>query len=358
MDDKILTLLRIARVELNPKAKQAVCSNLTCAEEFFSLSIDDLKNYQFTDKEIQNYNFYKTADLSNDLEKVENLSIKLISFWDDDYPKRLTQIYDPPVVLHVMGQLPSDDNIFIGVVGCRNCNMYGKTACEMVTGGLARHGIVIVSGGAYGIDSVAHKITLDNNGKTVVVMGSGINVPYPASNVGLFTEIIKNGGAVISEAPLDAQPLAFRFPMRNRIISGLSDGVLVCQAPIASGSLITANSALEQGRGVYAIPGNITEKKSSGCLKLIKEGALMVESADDILLELNLPLQPDTETLDLLLNEKEIALYELISYEPVTLDYLVEKTGFEMSSVTTTLMMMEINGYVKSVPVNSYIRCK
>ena len=358
MNDDLLTLLRIVRIELNPKAKQAICSNLSSAEEFFSLNSDELAEFQFNSKEIQAYEFYKTADLSSDIKKCEELNVHLLSFWDDEYPKRLAQIFDPPIVLYVRGTIPADDNIFIGVVGSRNCNLYGKTACEMVTGGLARHGLVIVSGGAYGIDSVAHRTALDCGGKTVAVLGSGIDVPYPSSNAGLYNEIIGAGGAIISEAPLGSQPLPFRFPMRNRIISGLSDGVLVCQAPIHSGSLITANCALEQGRGVYAIPGNITEKKSSGCLKLIKDGALMVESAEDILLELNLPLTPEENSLNLLLNEKEIALYELLEFDPVSMDTLVEKSGMDLKTVTSTLMMMEINGYVKSVPINSYIKAK
>ena len=358
MNDNLLTLLRIARIEINPKAKQAICSNLGSAEEFFSLNHNDLVDFQFNSKEIGAFDFYKSADLSGDIKLCEDLGINLISFWDDDYPKRLTQIYDPPVVLHVKGTIPSDDNIFIGVVGSRNCNMYGKTACELVTGDLARHGLVIVSGGAYGIDSVAHRITLAQGGRTVVVLGSGIDIPYPATNAPLFAEIISNGGAVISEAPLGSQPQPFRFPIRNRLISGLCDGVLVCQAPIHSGSLITANCALEQGRGVYAIPGNITEKKSSGCLKLIKDGALMVQNADDILLELNLPLTPEENNLNLLLNEKEIAIYELLEFDPISIDTLAEKSGMDIKTLTSTLMMMEINGYVKSVPVNSYIKTK
>ncbi|MBQ7256273.1 MAG: DNA-processing protein DprA [Abditibacteriota bacterium] len=358
MKDNLLTLLRIARIELNPKAKQAICSNLGSAEEFFSLNKNDLIAFQFNTKETQAFDFYKNADLSSDMAKCEELGINLISFWDDNYPKRLTQIYDPPVILYVRGTIPSDDDIFIGVVGSRNCTLYGKTACELVTRGLVRHGLVIVSGGAYGIDSVAHRTTLDCGGKTVAVLGSGIDVPYPASNATLYDEIISKGGAIISEAPLGSQPQPFRFPVRNRLISGLSDGVLVCQAPIHSGSLITANCALEQGRGVYAIPGNITEKKSSGCLKLIKDGALMVEDAEDILLELNLPLTPEENTLNLLLSEKEMTLYELLEFDPISVDTLVEKSGMDMKDITSTLMMMEINGYVKSVPVNSYIKVK
>ena len=358
MNDNLLTLLRIARIELNPKAKQAICSNLGSAEEFFSLNKDDLIAFQFNTKEVQAFEFYKNADLSGDIAKCEELGVNLISFWDDDYPKRLTQIYDPPITIYVRGTIPPDDDIFIGVVGSRNCNLYGKTACELVTRGLARHGLVIVSGGAYGIDSVAHRTTLDCGGKTVAVLGSGIDVPYPATNASLYDEIISKGGAIISEAPFGSQPQPFRFPVRNRIISGLSDGVLVCQAPVHSGSLITANCALEQGRGVYAIPGNITEKKSSGCLKLIKDGALMVEDAEDILMELNLPLTPEESTLNLLLSEKEMTLYELLEFDPVSIDTLVEKSGMDMKDITSTLMMMEINGYVRSVPVNSYIKVK
>lgn len=358
MNERIVTLLRIAKIELNSKAKQAICSNLSKAEEFFLLTDEELKDFQFSPSEIKSFNFYKDADLSSDYKKLETEDIKIICFWDENYPKRLKEIFDPPIVLFVKGNLPSDDNIFVGVVGSRNCSMYGKTACELITGDLAKYGIVIVSGGAYGIDSVAHRITLANHGTTVVVLGNGIDIPYPATNNNLYKEIVASGGAIISEAPLGAQPLPYRFPLRNRIISGLSEGILVCQAPVASGSLITANCALEQGRGVYAIPGNITDKKSSGCLKLIKEGALMVENAEDILMELNLPIGYEDNSLNLLTDEKEIELYELLSFDPVDVDFLVEKSGYDLQTVTSTLMMMEINGFVKSIPVNSYIRTK
>lgn len=359
MNSNILTLLRIARIEINPKAKQAVSSNLACAEEFFSLSEEKLKKLSFSQKETEMYNFYKNADISADMEKAEKLGIKIISFWDENYPKRLKDIFDPPLVLHIYGELPDDDNIFIGVVGSRNCSQYGKTACELVTGELARKGIVTVSGGAYGIDSVAHRITLSNNGKTVAVMGNGLDVPYPASNASLYKEIAENGGAVISETPFGTPPTPFRFPVRNRIISGLSDGVLVCQAPVASGSLITANCALEQGKEVFAIPGNITEKKSSGCLKLLKEGAVLVESAEDIFQEFGLTdFDSRQDSLLIFNDEKESILYDLLSFDPVHLDYLAEKSGMDIKTLTSTLMMMEINGIVKSVPVNSYIRAK
>ena len=355
----MLTLLRIARVELNPKAKQAVCSHLADAEEFFSLSDEKLTDLQFTPGEIKNYHFYKDADLSGDAEKAEKLGVRLVSFWDEGYPKRLAEIYDPPIVLHVLGELPHDDNFFMGVVGSRNCSQYGKTACEIITGPLAQWGTVIVSGGAYGIDSAAHRTALANRGKTIAVMGNGIDVPYPATNASLFREIIESGGAVISEAPMGVPPSPFRFPVRNRIISGLSDGVLVCQAPVASGSLITANCALEQGKEVFAVPGNITEKKSSGCLKLLKEGAILAERAEDILREFGLDEEKAKEdTLDLLTDEKETVLYDLLSFEPTELDVLTEKSGFDAKTVTSVLMMMEINGFVKSVPVNCYIRAK
>lgn len=357
MNNKLYTLLRIARIELNPKAKQAISSALQNAEEFFSLSDEELISFHFTPTEISNYHFYKDADLSKDEETVEKLGIKLISFWDQGYPKRLAEIFDPPIVLHVLGEIPSDDNIFMGVVGSRNCNQYGKTACELITGDLARHGVVIVSGGAYGIDSVAHRITLVSNGKTIAVLGNGLDVPYPAPNAPLFKEIVESGGAVISEAPLGSKPSPYRFPVRNRIISGLSDGVLVCQAPVASGSLITANCALEQGKEVFAIPGNITEKKSSGCLKLLKEGAVLVDSAEDIFSEFGLTEEIQQPQL-VFLDENEQKLYDLLSFEPVHIDYLIEKSGLDIKTVTTTLIMMEINGCVKSVPLNSYIRTK
>jgi DNA processing protein len=211
--------------------------------------------------------------------------VRILTLEDDSYPALLKEISDPPIILYVIGELPTPDKACLGVVGARRMTPYGQMVTEKICQGLAGAGVVIVSGMARGIDTIAHRSALDAGGATVGVLGSGLRVIYPPENRGIYNQISKSG-ALISEFPLTAQPLPYHFPRRNRIISGLCHGVLVTEAASKSGSLITADFALEQDRSVYAIPGRIVDQTSCGTNRLLQEGATPVNCMEDILVDL------------------------------------------------------------------------
>lgn len=230
-------------------------------------------------------------NLDFEMERLDKEGIKLITIQDKDYPILLKEIYAPPALLYVRGKIPPGNNIGLGIVGSRQLSFYGQQTTPPLTAKLAQAGITIISGLAKGIDTLAHQATLEVGGQTIAVLGCGIDDKsvYPYSNRQLAERIAKNGGAVISEFPIGTQPLPQHFPQRNRIISGLSKGILVIEATKRSGALITAQNALEQNRDVFAIPGSVFSKNSFGPNNLIKMGAKLVNQVDDILQEFNLP---------------------------------------------------------------------
>lgn len=230
-----------------------------------------------------------TIDPDQEMDKLVNEKIHLITIRDENYPKLLKEIHDPPAVIYVRGSLEPQDQFGLGVVGTRKLSDYGHQITPLITTDLTRAGFTIISGLAKGIDTLAHNAALKAKGRTIAVLGSGVNRTsiYPAENQHLAEEITQNG-AVISEFPFGTKPLAQHFPMRNRIIAGMSLGVLVVEAPVRSGALITARNALEQNREVFAIPGHILSVNSAGPHKLIQMGAKLVHTASDIIEELNL----------------------------------------------------------------------
>lgn len=211
--------------------------------------------------------------------------MKVIEIGSKAYPKQLLNIYQPPDKLYVMGDEKILDNFGLGIVGTRNASPYGKEITKALSYGLAKKDIVIISGMATGIDSEAHRGAIMAKGKTIAVLGSGFDNIYPKENVELFWQIIKSGGAIVTEYKKDVKPIPQNFPKRNRIISGLSMGIVVTEAPIRSGSLITADMALDEGKEVFAVPGNVLSKNSSGTNELIKQGAKLTENIFDILEE-------------------------------------------------------------------------
>ncbi len=228
-------------------------------------------------------NIHKIQKNYNSLNKKD---IYLVTIDDTDYPKRLKDIYDSPYGLYVKGNLPKEDKLTISVVGARNCTDYGKEVALRLSKELASCGVQIISGLAHGIDGYAHQGALNAGGKTYAILGCGIDICYPKENFSLYMDIMEQGG-IISEYGLGKPPMAYQFPMRNRIISGLSDGILVIEAREKSGSLITVDSGLEQGKNIYAVPGSIYNKLSEGCNNLIKQGAKIITSSQDILEDFN-----------------------------------------------------------------------
>ena len=279
----------------------------------------------------------------------------LLTWSDVDYPALLREIPDPPLVLYISGDRALLSSPQIAIVGSRNPTPMGRENAQAFARSLASAGLVVTSGMALGVDGAAHRGALDAGGKTIAVAGTGLDRVYPARHRDLAHEIVKQG-ALVSEFPLGTPPLPENFPVRNRIISGLSLGTLVVEAALKSGSLITARMANEQGREVFAIPGSIHAPQARGCHALIRQGAKLVETAQDIIEELG-PLagvvqqraqQSASPTMEM--DATTAALLEHVGHDPVTIDALIERSGLTADVVSSMLLLMELNGLVMSCP--------
>ena len=288
--------------------------------------------------------------------------VDLIRVKDKEYPASLKEIYDPPAQLYVKGSLPDDSVPKVAVVGSRITSHYGLRTAKAIAADLATAGVVVVSGMALGIDTAAHEGALSVGGKTIAVLGSGFSNLYPRENKKLAEQIIKNG-ALITEYPAEMEPKALNFPRRNRIISGISCAVLVVEARKKSGALITADFALEQGRDVFAVPGNVDSPKSGGTNWLLKEGAKVAMCAEDILQEMNIQAAPQKTILkqgnennnrDLSAEEKK--LLALFDSEPLHVDVLLESSRMPLSKAISVLSLLEIKGRLKQLPGKNFVR--
>jgi DNA processing protein len=291
--------------------------------------------------------------------RLETSSARLVTYLSCDYPKSLFEIPDPPPFLYIKGELRSHE-LSIAIVGSRRATSYGLMTTGKLAEELASHGVCIVSGMARGVDTAAHKGALQAGGRTVGVLGCGVDKIYPPENRSLFVEM-SDKGCLVSEFPLGTLPLAENFPRRNRIISGLSSGVLVVEAAEKSGSLITAQYALEHGRDVYAVPGNISFATSRGCNRLIKQGAKLVDCVEDILEELpggspafsDAPLfQRPSRTFAL--TPKEAAIFELLARSPLHIDDIISQTELTAGEVSSMLLHLELKGAVTPLPGTHY----
>jgi DNA processing protein len=293
--------------------------------------------------------------VEKELNLLKGLGGTILTFKEDAYPKRLRDIYDPPALLYVRGELKKEDELAVAIVGSRKTSLYGRWITEKVSQELARYGVTIVSGMARGIDSVAHKGAISGGGRTIAVLGCGVDVVYPSENRNLFHQII-NQGAILSEFPMGSPPEGGHFPRRNRIISGLSIGVAVVQASAESGSLITAGYALEQGREVFAVPGNVGAEGSRGTNRLIKEGAKLVETSEDILEDILPQWTRERETIQKVeppkrdLNEEEMALYQLLGETPVHIDVIIRESRLDPGRVSSLLLDLELKGLISQWP--------
>ncbi len=300
-----------------------------------------------------------SGPLENEIEKelslIKEIGGRIVTLGDDSYPRRLRDIYDPPALLYVRGELKKEDELAVSIVGSRRTSPYGRWITERMGQELAQNGVTVVSGMARGIDSVAHLGAIAGGGRTVAVLGCGVDVVYPPENRNLMAKIIDHG-AVISEFSMSSPPEGGHFPKRNRIISGLSRGVVVVQANEKSGSLITAGYALEQGREVFAVPGNVGAEGSRGTNRLIREGAKMVESSADILEEI-LPQWSREEKgiekdegpgKDLTGEEK--TLYELLGETPMHIDAIIRDSRLDPGKVSSHLLNLELKGVICQWP--------
>lgn len=303
--------------------------------------------------------FNDWSRVETQLSKAEMLGYEFLPYGGPLYPRTLINIYNPPPFLFMKGDLLPGDEISIAIVGSRVPDRYGRLVTEALAGELASLGVTIVSGMARGIDSIAQQEALKRGGRTIGVLGCGLDVVYPPENVKLHAAIPQSG-ALLSEFLIGTPPVAGHFPRRNRIISGLSLGVVVVQASDKSGSLITASFALDQNKEVFAVPGNVDRKLSRGPNRIIKKGAKLVETVDDILIEIealrNLGGGPvrDQDEITAGLSKEEKAVYSVLGTEPLHIDEVIRVTGLDTSSVLSLLLSLELEGLVAQLPGKFY----
>ena len=294
--------------------------------------------------------------LEDDYRLIQKHNVKLIKYTDPSYPDSLKNISDPPFLIYLRGELKKEDEKAVALVGTRRATAYGKIAAKKLARELARAGLTIVSGMARGIDTCAHEGALEEGGRTIAVLGCGVDIVYPPENNSLMKEII-NHGAVISEFSLGTKPFARNFPRRNRIISGLSRGVVVVEAPLKSGALITADFALEQGKEVFAVPGIITSPYSKGTNRLLKEGAKVVEDAADVLEEIGVSFSDiKISSFDNQLSFEEKIVLDELTAKPSHIDELIKKTGLPVGKIADILIKLQLKGMVKELPGKFFIK--
>ncbi len=299
------------------------------------------------------------TDPQLELEKLERMRIRVITLKDKDYPVRLRDINHAPPVLYVAGSLKKEEDSFaLGVVGTRKVSAYGRQVTEQFAKELADGRVTVISGLAQGVDTIAHTAALDAGGRTIAVLGSGLDIIYPADNLNLARRIVESQrGALITEFPLGVKPDGRNFPARNRIISALSCGVLITEAPKQSGALITAGFALEQGRDVFAVPNSIYSPGGAGVNKLIQDGAHLVTNVQDILMVLNLFMVPQQIEIQTVLpdNDEERTLLALLSHEPRHIDDIIRESDLSTQTVTSTLTMLQFKGVIRQLGGMQYV---
>ena len=361
---------------IGPRKATQLLERFGSAESVFHATRSELESLRLkaeTVDSILRREFHEKA--VEELEKVKDLGGDVLILDDGSYPYLLREIADPPITLYVKGDWQACfDAPCIAVIGSRKCSTYGENASEMLSRDLAENGVCIVSGLARGIDTAAHRGALRGKGRTIAVLGTGIDQVYPKENARIVNEILENGGAIVSQFPLGTPPLKENFPYRNRIISGLSLGVLVTEATERSGSLITARLAMEQNREVLAVPGNITSRTSIGTNYLIKSGAKLVQQWQDVITELpqeisarilppkldeketqKLPKQSELAPANM--SENELKIWQVLSPdEPVQIDDLLDATNLSFGDLSAALLGLEMRDLVRVLPGKTYAR--
>jgi DNA processing protein len=305
-----------------------------------------------------------TIDLGAELKRIDDYGCQILVQDDPLYPELLRQIYDPPIVLYVKGTITARDKNAVAMVGSRRTTPYGLETARRIAYQLAYLGVTIVSGGARGIDTAAHQGALRGQGRTLVVLGNGINIVFPPENVDLF-ERVAGQGAVVTQFPFNRRADKQSFPIRNRIVAGMTLGTVVVEANLASGALITANMAIDNGRQVFAVPGRIDSPQSKGCHELIKKGAKLCEGPEDILTEFeylfpkgNRPASPcDTGTLPALeLSPQETAVFDAVGHEERSVDDIIHASGLSASMVAVALLNLEMKRLLRQLPGRLFTR--
>lgn len=366
----MLSWLRFANLQLTARAANALLDRFGTPDAVFAASpaeiddVDELSGSQASRLLDPSY-----LPTEKQLAYLERAQVQVVPRDDPQFPRSLREIPDPPPVLFVRGTLDERDKFSVALVGSRRSTPYGRSVTVQLARELSHAGLTVVSGGALGIDAAAHQATFDAGGRTLVVLGCGLDINYPKDNYPLFERIIAEGqGVLLTEFPLGASPEPWRFPLRNRIISGLSMGIVVVEAGQQSGALLTATAAAEQGRDVMAVPGNVDREASRGTNGLIRDGAILVENAQDVLRALGVLVletpQPASrkETAATAprahanLPESQKRLLEFLSLTPRHIDALAADVRLPSVEVSVQMTLLELTGMVRRLPGNCYIR--
>jgi len=352
--------------ELGQRGVKALLAHFGSTDAILAASTSELEKVKgIRKKAVANIkNVQLTERAERELKEAEKSGIRILPYTSEDFPEGLRKLYDAPLVLYVLGEIKKKDNLAIAIVGARRATFYGKRQSESLSYGLASAGFTIVSGMARGVDKYAHRGALKANGRTIAVIGSGLRSFYPPENKDLV-EPIAASGAVVSEFPLDFPPRSENFPRRNRIISGLSLGVIVVEAAARSGAMITARWATEQGREVFAVPGRIDSPMSRGCHRLIRDGAKLVEDIDDVINEVGSLIEgitfsdrPDENGAgrELTLSEREKSIYEVLTPDEMNVEEIMSASGKTPQETMAILSMLCLKRFVKKLPGQNYVK--
>jgi DNA processing protein len=353
--------LRLNRTEIVPARQRALLERFGTPQAVLAASQRELLEVErITRRDCEKLAAARVCDVAEDVEKLDSLGLQLLTAEAPEYPERLAQIDDAPVLLFVKGELSPRDELAVALVGTRRCSNYGTIQAEKLAGDLARRGFTVVSGGAHGIDGAAHRGALEAGGRTIAVSACGLDVNYPRGQNEL-RERITACGAILTEVPFGTSPEPKRFPVRNRIVSGLSLGVVVIEAPSKSGALITANLALDQGREVFGVPGDVGNPLHRGTHRLIRDGAHLVETVDDVIDGLGIlpeavPERAAASAPPADLAPEEQRIIDALSFEPRHVDDVIRETGLLPAKVTATLMMLEMRSLVRRFAGNTFVR--
>ncbi len=358
-----LDLLRLSCVPgVGPQRLRALVGHFHSAAAVLAASAKELSRVPGIDRttSAQISAFQDNGFAEQQVDLIEKSGARMVTYWDDDYPPYLKQVYDAPPTLFVKGAIEDRDQFGIAVVGSRSPSTYGRAAAAKLASELSQRGLTIVSGLAHGVDAIAHKSALDSGGRTIAVLGSGLDKVYPAENTHLFGRIAETA-AVVSEFPMGTLPDRPNFPRRNRLISGLSLGVIVVEAGERSGALITASMALEQNREVFAVPGNIDSRRSVGCNNLLKEGAQVVTCSDDVIAVLAPQLRPilhaaPSQPVDVPLTREEASVVAMLSNEPMHIDRIAKESNNTTGQALSILLSLELKNVVKQHPGKLFAR--
>jgi DNA processing protein len=365
-DQDLLDMLRLSLISgVGPRTRMALLERFGSPAAVLAAAPSELREVQGIGPKMLDkiHNADHEVDVPAVVDFCRQNGIHILTESHADYPRALREIHDPPGVLFVRGQIKPQDALAVGIVGTRHATQYGLRQAERLAGSLTRAGLTILSGLARGIDAAAHRGALAAGGRTIAVLASGVASIYPPEHVQLADEIAASG-ALISEAPPHAEPLSGTFPQRNRLISGMSLGVIIIEAADRSGALITARHAMEQGREVFAVPGNVDSRMSRGCHRLIRDGAKLVESADDVLEELGPLVEAATRgdgqeihhPAELLLNEVEQQVLSVIASEATPIDQIASQSGLPIPQVLSTISVLEMRRLIRRLSGTTVIR--